>query len=44
MLYITTASLRMDRDAIAADPLAGGLFAVEVGVKGVPEPVFGVGS
>ena len=40
-LYITTASLRMDRAALAEQPLAGALFAVDLGVRGLPEPVFG---
>ena len=40
-LYITTASLRMDRAALAEQPLAGALFAVDPGVRGLPEPVFG---
>ena len=41
ILYITTASMRMSRDELAADPLAGSLFAVETGVRGLPEPRFG---
>ena len=41
VLYVTTASLRMTREEIAATPLAGTLFAVEVGVRGLPEPRFG---
>ena len=40
-LYITTASLRMDRAALAEQPLAGALFAIDPGVRGLPEPVFG---
>ncbi len=40
-LYITTASLRMDRAALAEQPLAGAVFAVDPGVRGLPEPVFG---
>lgn len=44
ILYVTTASFGMDRDALAADPLAGRTFAVDVGVKGLAEPVFGRGS
>lgn len=43
VLYVTTASLNMDRDALAADPLAGAVFALDVGVKGLPEPRFGGG-
>ena len=41
ILYITTASMRMSREELAADPLAGSLFAVETGVRGLPEPRFG---
>ena len=40
-LYITTASLRMDRAALSQQPLAGALFAADPGVRGLPEPVFG---
>ena len=40
-LYITTASLRMDRAALAEQPLAGALFAADPGVRGLPEPAFG---
>ena len=40
-LYVTTASLRMDRAALAEQPLAGALFAADPGVRGLPEPVFG---
>ncbi len=40
-LYITTASLRMDRAALAEQPLSGALFAADPGVRGLPEPAFG---
>lgn len=40
-LYITTASIGMDRAGLAETPLAGALFALEVGVRGLPEPRFG---
>ena len=40
-LYITTASLRMDRAALAEQPLAGALFAADPGVRGLAEPEFG---
>jgi L-arabinonolactonase len=40
ILYVTSASLNLtDKQRIAA-PLAGGLFAVDPGVKGLPEPRF----
>lgn len=40
VLYITTASARMSREELAEQPLAGGLFAINAGVKGLPEPIF----
>ena len=40
-LYVTTASLRMDRAALSQQPLAGALFAADPGARGLPEPVFG---
>lgn len=39
-LYVTTASMRMDRDQLAADPMAGRVFAIETDVKGIAEPAF----
>jgi sugar lactone lactonase YvrE len=35
-LYITTARIAMDEQALEKYPLAGGLFRVKVGVKGLP--------
>lgn len=40
-LYITTARLFLSEDELAGQPLAGHLLAMEVGVAGLPEPVFG---
>lgn len=40
-LYITTATVGLDAPALAKAPLAGSLFAVKTGHKGLPEPVFG---
>jgi sugar lactone lactonase YvrE len=40
-LYVTTASGRMTREQLAADPHAGNLFAIDAGVKGLPERRFG---
>ena len=40
VLYITSSRQRMSADAIAREPLAGGLFALDVGVRGLPEPRF----
>jgi len=39
-LYITTASHRLTKEELAAQPLAGGIFALEPGVRGLPEPKF----
>jgi len=36
ILYVTTATLRRTPEALKDQPLAGGLFAVDVGVKGLP--------
>ena len=40
VLYITTARFHMTPEQIAAEPLSGGLFALQPGVKGLPEPRF----
>ena len=40
-LYVTSATQRIEPDLLAKQPLAGGLFAVHVGVKGLPEPEYG---
>lgn len=39
-LYITSARDGLSADALAAQPLAGALFAAESGVPGLPEPRF----
>ena len=39
-LYITTAAQRLTDIELASQPLAGGLFACEVNIKGLPEPLF----
>lgn len=39
-LFITTAREGLDENALAAEPLAGALFAVDAGVAGLPEPHF----
>jgi sugar lactone lactonase YvrE len=39
-LYVTTARFRLPPDKLAAEPLAGGLLALDVGVRGLPEPVY----
>lgn len=40
-LYITTARQKHTADELAAMPLAGGIFAAEVEIPGLPEPLFG---
>ena len=40
VLYITSARETMTAEEIAQAPLSGSLFAVEPGVKGLPEPYF----
>jgi len=39
-LYVTTGSTRFTEADFAREPDAGSLYAVETGVKGLPEPVF----
>jgi sugar lactone lactonase YvrE len=39
-LYVTSHSQRMPAERLAQEPYAGGLFALDVGVKGLPEPRF----
>lgn len=39
-LYVTSARRDLDAAALAKGPLAGAVFAVETGVKGLPEPAF----
>ena len=40
VLYVTSARELVPPDDLANQPLAGGLFAVDAGVKGLPEPRF----
>ena len=41
-LYVTSASIRLNAEALAAAPLSGSLFAIRVpGVRGLPETIFG---
>lgn len=40
-LYVTTARQKMSEEALAAEPHAGALLAVDVGVRGLAEPGFG---
>lgn len=39
-LYVTSAVWDLSGAALARQPLAGGLFAIDVGVRGLPEPRF----
>ena len=39
-LYVTSARIGLAPQALAADPHAGGVFAVEVAQRGLPEPRF----
>jgi sugar lactone lactonase YvrE len=39
-LYVTSAICDLTPDQLAHQPQAGGLLAVDVGVRGVPEPRF----
>jgi L-arabinonolactonase len=40
VMYVTSASIRLDAEARARQPQAGSLFAVDAGVKGLPEARF----
>ena len=47
-LFVTSASVElldgrwveMDDAGFAEAPMTGGIFAIDVGIKGLPEPVF----
>ena len=39
-LYVTTARFRLAPEKLAAEPLAGGLLALNVGARGLPEPMY----
>ena len=41
--YATSARVGLDEDALAAQPLAGGLFAFEVDIPGLPSPEISIG-
>jgi sugar lactone lactonase YvrE len=41
VLYVTTATFRLPEERRMREPWAGGLLAVDVGVRGLPEPRFG---
>ena len=44
MLYITTARIDMSEDEVAQYPLAGSIFSVKPGVKGVKSDFFGISN
>jgi sugar lactone lactonase YvrE len=41
VLYVTSAATRLTPEELARGPLAGGVFVVKAGVRGLPEPRFG---
>jgi sugar lactone lactonase YvrE len=43
-LFVTTARQKMDAAAIKAEPMAGGLFQADVGVRGLPADCFQVAA
>lgn len=43
-LYVTSAWEDLPAETRAREPLAGGLFAVDIGVRGLPLPLFGAGD
>jgi len=42
-LFVTTARFRLPETALAAEPFAGGVLALDVGARGLPEPRYGAG-
>lgn len=41
VLYVTSATYPLSQAALAKQPLAGSVFAIDVGIKGLAEPRFG---
>jgi len=39
-LFVTTSRFRLPPEKLATEPHAGGLLAIDVGVRGLPEPLF----
>ncbi len=39
-LFVTSASTRMTAEELEKSPLSGAVFAIDVGIKGIPEPLF----
>ena len=40
ILYVTSAREFLSESELLREPLAGGVFAIDVGVRGLPEPCF----
>jgi sugar lactone lactonase YvrE len=40
-LFITTATFPLSATTLRKQPLAGSIFAIDVGIAGIPEPFFG---
>jgi L-arabinonolactonase len=40
ILYVTSATMGLSKQQLLDAPLSGGLFAIDAGVRGVPEPQF----
>ena len=43
MLFVTSGTMRMSEAELVAEPLAGSLFALDTGIRGLPEPRFNGG-
>ena len=43
-LFVTSARMRLDDQALAREPLAGSVFSLDVGVAGLPEPRYRFGA
>jgi len=43
-LFVTSARMRLDDAVLAREPLAGSVFALDVGIAGLPEPRYGNGA
>jgi sugar lactone lactonase YvrE/DNA-binding IclR family transcriptional regulator len=41
ILYVTTARIRLSAQQLAEAPLSGSILAIDAGIKGLPEPMFG---
>jgi len=40
VLFITTARFPLSEATLRKQPLAGNLFSIDIGVRGLPEPFF----